>query len=195
MEKTVYVNSATQIHGDNVHQIDTWLKRVEKTDNFKHMTQKKAKKLIRKFVIEKLKDGEWETIKDQKELNELYALKVQEELLEIQASSHQDITEFSDLISVAFSFAQENGFKYEDLMSEILLKSSEKGKYARLALNNLNPENPSNKLYFSTDTSALLKDAVGLLNGVRETFAAGSNEENILMNRVSKFLTKHSGRV
>jgi hypothetical protein len=83
--------------------------------------------------------------------------------LEIQASSHQDITEFSDLISVAFSFAQENGFKYEDLMSEILLKSSEKGKYSRVALNNLNPENPSNKLYFSPDPSELLKEAVGLL--------------------------------
>lgn len=65
----------------------------------------KPKKLIRKFITEKLKEGEWETITDQDELNRLYAIKVREELAEIQATDHKDIMEFVDLIQVAFSFA------------------------------------------------------------------------------------------
>ena len=36
----------------------------------------KPKKLIRKFITERLKEGEWVTITDQKELNQLYALKI-----------------------------------------------------------------------------------------------------------------------
>ena len=58
----------------------------------------KPKKLIRKFITEKLKDGEWETITDQDELNRLYAIKIREELAEVQASDHKDIMEFVDLI-------------------------------------------------------------------------------------------------
>ena len=55
------------------------------------------KKLIRKNIIEKLKVGEWEEIENQEELNRLYALKVKEELAEIQESDHKDIMEFVDL--------------------------------------------------------------------------------------------------
>jgi len=106
------------------------------------------KKLIRKFVTEKLKDGEWETITDQDELNLLYAIKIREELAEVQASDHKDIMEFVDLIQVAFSFAKQNGFTHEQLSIALIEKSAEKGSFGRLALNNLNPDNPSNKLYF-----------------------------------------------
>ena len=108
----------------------------------------KPKKLIRKFITEKLKEGEWETITDQIELNKLYALKIREELEEIQTSEHKDIMEFVDLIQVAFSFAKQNGFTHEQLSVALIEKSVEKGSFGRLALNNLNPENPSNKLYF-----------------------------------------------
>lgn len=108
----------------------------------------KPKKLIRKFITEKLKEGEWETITDQNELNKLYALKIREELEEIQTSEHKDIMEFVDLIQVAFSFAKQNGFTHEQLSVALIEKSVEKGSFGRLALNNLNPENPSNKLYF-----------------------------------------------
>ena len=108
----------------------------------------KPKKLIRKFITEKLKEGEWETITDQDELNKLYALKIREELEEIQTSQHKDIMEFVDLIQVTFSFAKQNGFTHEQLSVALIEKSVEKGSFGRLALNNLNPENPSNKLYF-----------------------------------------------
>lgn len=110
----------------------------------------KPKKLIRKFITEKLKEGEWETITDQKELNQLYAIKVREELAEIQESDHKDIMEFVDLIQVAFSFAKQNGFTHEQISKALVEKSVNKGTFGRLALNSLNPNNPSNKLYFET---------------------------------------------
>lgn len=108
----------------------------------------KPKKLIRKLITQKLKEGEWEEVTDQKELNKLYAIKIREELAEIQESDHKDIMEFVDLIQVAFSFARQNGFSQEELSLALIEKSVEKGTFGRLALNNLNPENPSNKLYF-----------------------------------------------
>ena len=95
----------------------------------------KPKKLIRKFITEKLKEGEWETITDQEELNRLYAIKVREELAEIQASDHKDMMEFVDLIQVAFSFARQNGFTHEQLLVALIEKSVEKGSFGRLALN------------------------------------------------------------
>ena len=110
----------------------------------------KPKKLIRKFITEKLKEGEWETITDQKELNQLYAIKVREELVEIQESDHKDIMEFVDIIQVAFSFAKQNRFTHEQISTALVEKSVNKGTFGRLALNNLNPNNPSNKLYFET---------------------------------------------
>lgn len=108
----------------------------------------KPKKLIRKHIVGVLKDGEYETITDQAELNNLYALKIKEELAEIQESEHNDILEFVDLIQVAFDFARENGFSKEEVTKNLIIKESLKGSFGRLALNNLNPENPSNKLYF-----------------------------------------------
>jgi predicted house-cleaning noncanonical NTP pyrophosphatase (MazG superfamily) len=109
----------------------------------------KPKKLIRKNIVEKLKPGEWEEITDQKELNNLYALKVKEELAEIQDSEHKDIMEFVDLIQVAFSFAKRNGFTKEQISKAMIEKSIEKGSFGTIALNNLNPNNPSNKIYFN----------------------------------------------
>lgn len=108
----------------------------------------KPKKLIRSKVTSKLKEGEWETIDNQDELNALYAIKIREELAEIQESNHNDIMEFVDLIQVAFAFAKQNGFSHEELAMSIAEKSIDKGTFGRLALNNLNPNNPSNKLYF-----------------------------------------------
>ncbi len=108
----------------------------------------KPKKLIRKYITSNLKQGEWETITDQSELNNLYALKIREELKEIQDSDHKDIMEFVDLMQVVFSFARENGFTSEELQTNMAMKSLLKGGFGRLALNNLNPDNPSNALYF-----------------------------------------------
>ncbi|MFM7852171.1 MAG: hypothetical protein ACKO96_09695, partial [Flammeovirgaceae bacterium] len=99
----------------------------------------KPKKLIRSKVTSKLKEGEWETITDQDELNRLYAIKVRDELIEIQDSNHEDIMEFVDLIQVAFAFAKQNGFSHEELAMAIAEKSIDKGTFGRLALNNLNP--------------------------------------------------------
>ena len=108
----------------------------------------KPKKLIQPGILSKLKEGEWETITDQTELNRLYALKIMEELAEIQASDHKDLKEFADLFQIVTDFARENGFDRNEVMNAAFAKAEVKGDYGRLALNNLNPDNPSNKLYF-----------------------------------------------
>ena len=111
----------------------------------------KPKKLIRGEIVTKIKEYEWEFIKDQDELNKLYALKVQEELEEIQSSGHKDIMEFVDLIQVAFAFAKQNGYTQEQLSLALVEKTVSKGIFSNVALNDLNPNNPSNKLYFKKE--------------------------------------------
>lgn len=108
----------------------------------------KPKKLIRKWISKKLEAHEFEIITDQAELNRLYALKIREELEEIQASDHKDIMEFADLQQVALNFAKENGFTADELAKAMNEKIDKNGSFGRLALTNLNPNNPSNKLYF-----------------------------------------------
>ena len=108
----------------------------------------KPKKLIREKIVSKLKKGEFEKITDLKELNKLYALKVIEELLEIQNSEHNDIMEFVDLIHVVVCWAEQNGHDYMHLEVNGNVKFENNGKFSNIALNNLNPDNPSNKLYF-----------------------------------------------
>lgn len=108
----------------------------------------KPKKLIRSGIARKLKEGEFEEITDLTELNNLYTLKVREELEEIRLSEFKDIMEFVDLIQVAFQFAKINGFTHEQIQLALIEKSAEKGLFGKLALNNLNPNNPSNKIYF-----------------------------------------------
>jgi predicted house-cleaning noncanonical NTP pyrophosphatase (MazG superfamily) len=93
------------------------------------------KKLIRHKVIKDLKVGEWEFIEDKNELNKLYALKIREELAEIQKSEHKDIMEFVDLIQAVFSFSKQNGFTYEQISAAIIEKSLEKGYFTNIALN------------------------------------------------------------
>lgn len=113
----------------------------------------KPKKLIRHLIIDKLKIGEWEIVEDQEELNNLYELKIIEELAEIKASDHTDVMEFVDLIQVCFSFAKQNGITHDQLSKGLLEKSLNKGMFGKIALNNLNPENPSNALYFKNQAS------------------------------------------
>lgn len=108
----------------------------------------KPKKLIRDKVPQKILEREYETIEDKAELNRLYALKVKEELAEIQHAQHKDIMEFADLIDVAYSFAEQNGFSREEMDLARLEKYEKKGTFSNIALNNLNPQNPSNMIYF-----------------------------------------------
>ena len=74
------------------------------------------KKLVRDKTPEKFKENESEIITDQTELNKLYALKIKEELAEIQHADHKDIMEFVDLIEVAYCFARKNGFSEKDII-------------------------------------------------------------------------------
>lgn len=113
----------------------------------------KAKKLIREKIKEKLKEGEFENITDKTELNNLYALKIQEELAEIQNSEHNDIDEFADLCSVVLAFAYQNGFSVDQVFTAMSEKAAKSGMYSDLALTNLNPNNPSNTIYFDKDES------------------------------------------
>lgn len=108
----------------------------------------KPKKLIRERIVAKIKGDEWEIITDKEELNKLYELKIREELEEIKASDHKNIFEFVDLIQVAVAFAKQNGFTSDQIEKAIEVKSVDKGNFSNIALNNLNPNNPSNRLYF-----------------------------------------------
>ncbi len=106
------------------------------------------KKLIRSSIVNKLQPEEYTNIEDPKELNELYALKIREELTEIQAADHKDILEFADLVEVSLAFAEANGFTRDQVLHAMAIKVTEKGAFGNLALTNLNPANPSNALYF-----------------------------------------------
>ena len=108
----------------------------------------KPKKLIRNEIIYKIKPEEWEVISEKGELYKLYDLKVQEELNEIIESERKDILEFADLVQVAFDYARESGFSKKELLKAVSEKAKLKGKFSDIVLNNLNPSNPSNKLYF-----------------------------------------------
>ncbi len=109
------------------------------------------KKLVRKGTIALVKEGEIEKIETIEELNKLYQLKVREELEEIVQSKHNDIMEFADLISVVTAYARINGYDSRMLQKAVEIKITEKGGFSDLALNNLNPENPSNRIYFEKD--------------------------------------------
>jgi predicted house-cleaning noncanonical NTP pyrophosphatase (MazG superfamily) len=106
------------------------------------------KKLVRDKTPALFKNDEAEVITDQTELNKLYALKVKEELIEIQQADHKDIMEFVDLIEVAYSFAEQNGFSRQAINDARAEKVFKKGTFSDIALNNLNPNNPSNEIYF-----------------------------------------------
>jgi len=109
---------------------------------------KNPKKLIRKEIINKLQSEEWELVEEKGDLYELYDTKVREELNEIIESERKDIMEFADLVQVAFDYARESGFNRKELMKAVSEKAKIKGRFSNIVLNNLNPNNPSNKLYF-----------------------------------------------
>lgn len=115
----------------------------------------KPKKLIREFIAQKLSISEWELIEDKRELNNLYLMKVKEELQEIINSEFSDISEFADLVTICFAFARMNGFDNASLIEEMLRKTALKGEYGNLVLTNLNPNNPSNNIYFDTTPEPL----------------------------------------
>lgn len=108
----------------------------------------KPKKLIRSKIPYKLKPGEWEIIKDTEELNKLYALKIHEELIEVQKSEHKDVYELADLLEVTLAFAFLNGFSYDHVITAIKQKMNSNGGFENIVLTNLNPNNPSNEIYF-----------------------------------------------
>jgi len=111
--------------------------------------QKKPKKLVRSGIVDFVEPDEIELITDKDELNALYSLKVKEELQEIINSNFQDEFEFADLLEVVFRFAEVNGISQHSLMITAIEKGQQKGTFNGTVLNNLNPKNPSNALYFN----------------------------------------------
>jgi predicted house-cleaning noncanonical NTP pyrophosphatase (MazG superfamily) len=105
------------------------------------------KKLIRDKMSFHLNPDELNNCFDKEELMGLYALKLREEIEEIKSSDYKDIMEYADLIQVALGLASLNGFKMEDVMKAMEEKYELKGGFSNLVLTNLNPNNPSNKIY------------------------------------------------
>jgi predicted house-cleaning noncanonical NTP pyrophosphatase (MazG superfamily) len=105
------------------------------------------KKLIRDKMAFILDPEELDNCDNKEELMGLYALKLREEIEEIKGSDYKDIMEYADLIQVALGLASLNGFKMEDVMKAMEDKYELKGGFSNLVLTNLNPNNPSNKIY------------------------------------------------
>lgn len=72
-------------------------------------------------------------IKDKDQLNELYRLKVLEELQEVIDSKYQDITEFVDLVQAVRAWARVNGHEPEQLAEAIMMKTATKGHFKNYA--------------------------------------------------------------
>lgn len=109
------------------------------------------KKLIRDKMAFNLNPIELEHCDDREELIKLYTLKLSEEIEEIKNSNYKDIMEYADLIQVTLSLASINGFKFDDVMKAMEEKFNLKGGFTNLVLINLNPNNPSNKIYLKNN--------------------------------------------
>lgn len=109
----------------------------------------KPKKLIRDNMTKYLNETEYENILDRNALNSLYRMKVLEEVQEIFNSDHKDIMEFADLFQVICDYARANGFTLTEIQYAATQKVRNRGRFTNLALTNMNPNNPSNALYFN----------------------------------------------
>jgi predicted house-cleaning noncanonical NTP pyrophosphatase (MazG superfamily) len=105
------------------------------------------KKLIRDKMAFILNPEELDNCDNKEELMGLYTLKLREEIEEIKGANYKDIMEYADLIQVALGLASLNGFKMDDVMKAMEDKYELKGGFSNLILTNLNPNNPSNKIY------------------------------------------------
>lgn len=94
-----------------------------------------------------LNPEELDNCDNKEELMGLYTLKLREEIEEIKGANYKDIMEYADLIQVALGLASLNGFKMDDVMKAMEDKYELKGGFSNLILTNLNPNNPSNKIY------------------------------------------------
>lgn len=107
----------------------------------------KPKKLIRNGNYTERFKEHLENITDKDQLNKLYILKIKEELQEIIDSDFKDIYEFVDLLDVCDAFREQN-FSREEFGVASRKKLLDRGFFGTLVLTDLNPENPSNKVYF-----------------------------------------------
>jgi predicted house-cleaning noncanonical NTP pyrophosphatase (MazG superfamily) len=106
------------------------------------------RKLIRNLIPKKFGGIEYDREQNLNNLNKLYELKVKEELQEIIDSGCKDITEFADLIQVVEDWARVNNINALDLSDAQHDKAVDKGTFDNTVITNLNPNNPSNSLYF-----------------------------------------------
>lgn len=106
------------------------------------------RKLIRDKMAEFLKPEEIYHCDNQNELMELYSMKLKEEIEEIRNSNYKDINEYADLIQVALGLASLNGYSFDEVIKAMNDKFNVKGGFSNLVLVKLNPNNPSNKIYF-----------------------------------------------
>jgi len=113
---------------------------------------KSPRKLVRDKNPEHCKakgvKAEHEVISDRQEIRRLFRLKIMEELQEIQDSGHKDINEFADLVQAAVSYARMSGHTFDDLFDAIMDKKRKLGAFSNVVLTTLNPDNPSNRVYF-----------------------------------------------
>jgi predicted house-cleaning noncanonical NTP pyrophosphatase (MazG superfamily) len=106
------------------------------------------RKLVRNLIPTRFSGGEFDRVEPLSELNDLYELKVKEELNEIISAECKDVSEFADLIQVVEDWAAVNGITLQEVVRAKESKALEKGVFDSMVLINLNPNNPSNHIYF-----------------------------------------------
>lgn len=104
-------------------------------------------KLIRDLHADKLDASIVRTEKDPVKLNKLFELKILEEVEEIKNSGYNNVYEFVDLLEATNAFIRYNCDMREFEMAN-LEKLSDRGGISNKVLTDLNPNNPSNKIYF-----------------------------------------------
>lgn len=109
------------------------------------------KKLVRtKLAEEKIPPHELSTTKDRISTNKLFAKKLIEECIEYLDSDCKDPSEAGDVLQVSLDW-----FKYNELDNVVISftkmeKEGERGGFGKYILNNLNPNNESNEIYFNS---------------------------------------------
>jgi predicted house-cleaning noncanonical NTP pyrophosphatase (MazG superfamily) len=113
----------------------------------------RTKKAHRLLSENKLKEEELSTVFIDTygidEFRELLILKIKEELEEVKFSRYRDIDEFADLVEAVRCLATLSNISIVEILYKADAKRELDGDFiAGTILKNLNPNNPSNKIYF-----------------------------------------------
>lgn len=109
------------------------------------------KKLVRTTLAEnKIPPHELSKTTDRNSTNKLFAKKLIEECIEFLASDCTDPSEAGDIFQVSMDWFRYNNIDPMIIAHSQSRKFDERGGFGEYILNNLNPNNESNEIYFES---------------------------------------------